>query len=115
MYSQYDQKTTLSVLRQKIRCVWPFRPPNPHLPPLYFAYRSQRIPEPNQPLNRLPTSLSTLIRPDKLELQRKRDANDQRTSDHAGPDTGLISRLVLCAKDGTTDNTTDAAEADERG
>jgi hypothetical protein len=74
---------------------------------------SHGIPEPNQALNWLSTCFSALIRADELELQSQCNDNDERTRNHASPDTGLVVRLVLGAEDSATDDAANAAKANK--
>lgn len=77
--------------------------------------RSQRIAETNKALNRLPSRLSTSIRPLELQHHSQCDDNNERRRNHARPDTRLVGRLVLLAEHGAADDSTDTAEADEGG
>lgn len=75
----------------------------------------QSVPETDETLNGLAASIRAAVGPHELQVEEKRDDNDEGTGDHGGDHTRVVVRLVLLTEDGGANDTTNAAEADESG
>ena len=59
------------------------------------------------------TSPSSRVGAVELEVQGQSDEDDQAAGQHAGKDTWVVPRRVLGAENGASDNTANAAKADQ--